>query len=102
MLIFSLGPDMTAMDGQERCDIFGENIIPPPRSASILEIVWETIVDDPILKILILGAIVVLSVGTAICPTQGWIEVSRLSSFHPSGFGHCYCCLYCLGRDSWK
>ncbi|KAJ3371492.1 Calcium-transporting ATPase 10, plasma membrane-type [Kappamyces sp. JEL0680] len=70
----SKGPDMTALDFQERCDVFGENIIPPPRSETILEIVWGTIVDDPILKILIVGAVVVLSVGTAICPSQGWIE----------------------------
>lgn len=71
------GPDMTALDGAERCDIFGENIIPPPRSETILEIVWATIVDDPILKILIVGAIIVLSLGSALCPSHGWIEVGN-------------------------
>jgi Ca2+-transporting ATPase len=70
----SQGPTMTVADQYERSEIFGENIIPPPRSATILEIVWDTIKDDPILKILIIGAIVVLSVGSAICPSQGWIE----------------------------
>jgi Ca2+-transporting ATPase len=73
------GPDMTAIDGQERCEIFGENIIPPPRSETILEIVWGTIKEDPILKILIAGACVVLSLGSAICPAEGWIEVKDVS-----------------------
>ena len=77
----SKGPDMTALDGVERCELFGENIIPPPRSATILEIVWDTIVDDPILKILILGAVIVCSLGSAICPSSGWIEV-RKSAFY--------------------
>jgi len=73
----SNGPDMTALDGAERSDIFGENIIPPPRSDTILEIIWGTIVDDPILKILILGAVIVLGLGSALCPSAGWIEVNH-------------------------
>jgi Ca2+-transporting ATPase len=68
------GPNMTPLDQVERSEVFGENIIPPPRSPSILEIVWGTIVDDPILKILIIGAIVVLTLGSIICPSHGWIE----------------------------
>lgn len=70
----SSGPNMTVVDQTERSEIFGENIIPPPRSATILEIVWGTIVEDPILKVLIVGAVVVLSLGSAICPSGGWIE----------------------------
>lgn len=70
----SSGQDMTVRDQEERRDVFGENIIPPPRSATILEIVYDTIKEDPILKILILGAFIVLSVGSAICPSQGYIE----------------------------
>lgn len=77
----SKGPDMTVLDGSERCDIFGENIIPPPRSETILEIVWGTIVDDPILKILIVGAVIVLSLGSALCPSSGWIEVRKKRVF---------------------
>jgi Ca2+-transporting ATPase len=68
------GPNMTAVDYAERSEVFGENIIPPPRSPTILEIVWATIAEDPILKILITGAVIVLSLGTAICPERGWIE----------------------------
>ncbi|KND04245.1 calcium-translocating P-type ATPase, PMCA-type [Spizellomyces punctatus DAOM BR117] len=66
--------DMTAAEKEIRTEIFGQNLIPPPRSDTILEIVWETIKDDPIIKVLIVGAIVVLSLGTAICPKDGWIE----------------------------
>ena len=66
--------DMTASDMKERQDCFGQNIIPPPESDTILEIVWETIVDDPIIKILIVGAIVILALGTAIDPKAGWTE----------------------------
>jgi Ca2+-transporting ATPase len=70
----NLGPNMTVVDQFERSEIFGENIIPPPRSATILEIVWDTIKDDPILKVLIVGAVVVLTLGSVICPAHGWIE----------------------------
>jgi Ca2+-transporting ATPase len=66
--------DMTAIDHKERQEIFGQNIIPPPESATILEIVWETIVDDPIIKILIIGAIVILILGSIIDPSKGWTE----------------------------
>ncbi|KAI8899377.1 hypothetical protein BC833DRAFT_524800 [Globomyces pollinis-pini] len=68
------GQNMTCIDQEERRESFGENIIPPPRSPSILEIVVGTIKEDPILKILILGAVVVLTLGSIICPSQGWIE----------------------------
>ncbi|KAI9096530.1 E1-E2 ATPase-domain-containing protein [Phlyctochytrium arcticum] len=66
--------DMTAVEAELRISKFGRNLIPPPRSDTILEIVWETIKDDPIIKVLIIGAVVVLSLGTAICPKDGWIE----------------------------
>ncbi|KAJ3321340.1 Calcium-transporting ATPase 10, plasma membrane-type [Boothiomyces sp. JEL0866] len=69
-----VGQDMTVIDQEDRKEVFGENIIPPPRSLTILEIVWDTIVEDPILKILIVGAVIVLSLGTATCPSEGWIE----------------------------
>jgi P-type Ca2+ transporter type 2C len=69
-----LGPNMTAIDYLDRKTQFGENIIPPPRSANILEILWDTIRFDPILQILIIGAVVVLALGTIICPSHGWLE----------------------------
>jgi Ca2+-transporting ATPase len=65
---------MTPADLAQRQNAFGQNIIPPPESATILEIVWETILDDPIIKILIVGAIIILALGTAIHPKDGWLE----------------------------
>ncbi|KAI8617675.1 hypothetical protein BC830DRAFT_1062238 [Chytriomyces sp. MP71] len=67
-------PNMIAVDAAKRCEVFGVNQIPPPRSDTILEIIWGTIVEDPILKILIVGAIVVFSLGTAMCPKDGWLD----------------------------
>ncbi|KAI9009873.1 hypothetical protein BC832DRAFT_518476, partial [Gaertneriomyces semiglobifer] len=71
-----LGPrvNMTAVDKEARERVFGKNITPPPRSDTIFEIVWEAIKDDPIIKVLLVGAIVVLALGTAICPSEGFIE----------------------------
>ena len=66
--------DMTAFDMKERQDAFGQNIIPPPESDTILEIIWGTIVDDPILKILIIGAVVILILGSITDPSKGWTE----------------------------
>ncbi|KAJ3137584.1 Calcium-transporting ATPase 10, plasma membrane-type [Geranomyces variabilis] len=66
--------NMTAVDKDARQAAFGSNLIPPPPSDTIIEMVWETIKEDPIIKVLIVGAIVVLSLGTAICPTDGYIE----------------------------
>ncbi|KAJ3285350.1 Calcium-transporting ATPase 10, plasma membrane-type, partial [Rhizoclosmatium sp. JEL0117] len=67
-------PNMVAIDGDKRAELFGINRIPLPRSDTILEIVWGTIVGDPILKILIVGAVLVLSLGTAMCPADGWLD----------------------------
>ncbi|TPX31173.1 hypothetical protein SmJEL517_g05411 [Synchytrium microbalum] len=64
----------TVVDADERRKVYGANVIPPPRSETILELVWGTIVEDPIIKILIFGAIVVISLGSAIDPTKGWID----------------------------
>ncbi|KAI8925703.1 hypothetical protein BC831DRAFT_541824 [Entophlyctis helioformis] len=70
----SASADMSVFDETPRRIIFGENIIPPPRSETILEIIYGTVVEDPILKVLIVGAVVVLSLGTAVCPSTGWTE----------------------------
>ncbi|KAI8821146.1 uncharacterized protein EV422DRAFT_496302 [Fimicolochytrium jonesii] len=66
--------NMTAVENESRQAAFGTNVIPPPRSDTILEMVWETIKEDPIIKVLIIGAAVVLALGTAICPSEGYIE----------------------------
>ncbi|KAJ1513809.1 Calcium-transporting ATPase 10, plasma membrane-type [Coelomomyces lativittatus] len=57
---------------QLRQEIFGTNIVPPPKSETILEIVINTIKEDPILKILILGAAVTLIIGAI--EKEGWVE----------------------------
>ncbi|KAJ3416229.1 Calcium-transporting ATPase 10, plasma membrane-type [Chytridiales sp. JEL 0842] len=68
------GRDMEASDMALRVQIFGSNKIPPPRSETILEIVWGTIKEDPIIKILLVGAVVIFGLGTAMCPKEGWLE----------------------------
>lgn len=65
---------MEAADKDLRIETFGQNLIPPPRSETILEIVWGTIKEDPILKILLIGACIVLVLGTVTCPHDGWLE----------------------------
>ncbi|KAJ3127841.1 Calcium-transporting ATPase 10, plasma membrane-type [Nowakowskiella sp. JEL0407] len=65
---------MDVVDAANRKMVYGENIIPPPKSKTIFEIVWDTIKDDPIIKVLLIGAVVVISLGSAICPANGFIE----------------------------
>lgn len=66
--------NMAAKDAQLRQELFGKNVIPPPPSESILEMVVGQIKEDIILKVLIIGAAVVIALGTIICPATGWIE----------------------------
>ncbi|KAJ3243306.1 Calcium-transporting ATPase 10, plasma membrane-type [Chytriomyces hyalinus] len=66
--------NMVAIDADKRIAAFGANKIPPPPSETILQMIWGTIVEDPILKILIVGAIFVTSLGTAMCPSEGWLD----------------------------
>jgi Ca2+-transporting ATPase len=61
-------------DKDARGLVFGTNIIPPPRSETIIEIILGTIWDDTILKTLIVGGSLVLALGTGLCPSTGWIE----------------------------
>ncbi|KAJ3210324.1 Calcium-transporting ATPase 10, plasma membrane-type [Dinochytrium kinnereticum] len=68
------GHDMTVSDQDKRKHLFGINKIPPPRSETIFELVWGAIKEDPIVKVLLVGAFVVLSLGTAMCPRDGWLE----------------------------
>ena len=62
------------IDKQIRLLKYGSNKIPPPRSDTILEIVIDTIKGDLILQVLIVGSMVVISLGTAMCPAHGWID----------------------------
>lgn len=62
------------IDEGERIESFGRNVIPPPKSKTILGIIWNTILTDPILKLLIIGAILVLIFGSIIEPEGGWVE----------------------------
>ncbi|KAJ3210323.1 Calcium-transporting ATPase 10, plasma membrane-type [Dinochytrium kinnereticum] len=66
--------DMTAFDSDKRKKQFGINKIPPPRSETIFELVWGNIKEDPIIKVLLIGAVVVFALGTAMCPKEGWLE----------------------------
>lgn len=66
--------DSRCEDEYDRREIFGENIIPPAPSETILQIIVGTVMEDPILKILIVGAFVVLTLGTILCPAEGWTE----------------------------
>ncbi|KAJ3157499.1 Calcium-transporting ATPase 10, plasma membrane-type, partial [Irineochytrium annulatum] len=66
--------DMTAADSLRRQAVYGVNKIPPPKSETIFGIVWNTIVEDPIIKVLLVGAVTVLVLGTVLCPSDGWIE----------------------------
>jgi Ca2+-transporting ATPase len=68
------GRDMTAADKDERISAYGINQIPPPRSETIVELVWNTIKDDVIIKVLLVGAFVTLVLGTIMCPSEGWLE----------------------------
>ncbi|KAJ3392073.1 Calcium-transporting ATPase 10, plasma membrane-type [Lobulomyces angularis] len=61
-------------DAELRQKMFGSNIIPPPPSQSIFSMIIGQIKEDPILKILIVGAIIVISLGSAICPSSGWVD----------------------------
>lgn len=65
---------MEVSDGDHRKSVFGSNQIPPPPSESIFQMIIGQIKEDIILKVLIVGAIVVVSLGTAICPSEGWID----------------------------
>ncbi|KAI9139888.1 hypothetical protein BKA69DRAFT_1083171 [Paraphysoderma sedebokerense] len=70
----SLSSDMTVDDEEPRRLRFGTNVIPPPRSETIFEIIWGTIKEDIIIQILILGAFVTLVAGSIVNPHEGWIE----------------------------
>ncbi|KAJ3214203.1 Calcium-transporting ATPase 10, plasma membrane-type [Dinochytrium kinnereticum] len=70
----STGIDMTAADQDKRRQEFGVNKIPPPRSETIIELVWNNIKEDVIIKVLLIGAIVVFVLGMVMCPKEGWIE----------------------------
>ncbi|KJE97340.1 plasma membrane calcium ATPase [Capsaspora owczarzaki ATCC 30864] len=70
----NLDSGLNAHDGfEDRTAHFGRNIVPPPKSETLLELIWDAL-HDRILQILIVGAIVTLAVGLAQHPTSGWTE----------------------------
>lgn len=66
--------DVHPEDIEARKDLYGVNRAPIPKSATIFELIWETIKEDPIIKILIFGAVIVLILATIMCPPSGWSE----------------------------
>lgn len=55
-----------------RHETYGVNIVPPQKSESILQIVIGTIRDDPIIKVLLFGALVITIIGIIL--KEGWVE----------------------------
>ena len=62
------------VDYEERQRVFGVNVLPAPPSETIPEIVWGNIKEDPIIKILLGGAAIVLTLGSILEPSKGWLE----------------------------
>jgi Ca2+-transporting ATPase len=65
---------MIADDQEARQITYGRNLIPPPPSDGIFAMIVGQVKEDVILQVLIVGAIVVIGLGTAICPESGFIE----------------------------
>eukprot|EP00835_Amoeboradix_gromovi_P003812 NODE_267_length_12253_cov_0.255718.p1 type:complete len:1034 gc:universal NODE_267_length_12253_cov_0.255718:6499-3398(-) len=62
------------IDAGVRIDRYGQNIIPLAPSLTVFGIVWNTATEDPILKILIIGSVVILVLGLVQDPISGWAE----------------------------
>eukprot|EP00834_Sanchytrium_tribonematis_P003744 NODE_156_length_15158_cov_0.791553.p1 type:complete len:1032 gc:universal NODE_156_length_15158_cov_0.791553:12415-9320(-) len=62
------------IDGNQRVTKYGQNIIPLPPALTVFGIVYHTATEDPILKILILGSVVILILGLIQDPLYGWSE----------------------------
>jgi Ca2+-transporting ATPase len=67
-------PILAVRDREDRQALYGINVVPPPESETIFEMVWNTIKEDPIIKILLLGALITLIIGTSLHPEEGWID----------------------------
>jgi Ca2+ transporting ATPase len=70
------GLDATdAGDLRNREDFFGKNYIPPPKSKSFLELMWDAFQDITIIILTISGVIsIILSVTVGDHPETGWVE----------------------------
>lgn len=73
-LTVSSAVSMMAEDAVARENAFGRNVIPPPPTDSIFQMIVGQVKEDIILQVLLVGAIVVIALGTAICPSEGYIE----------------------------
>ena len=60
------------IDIKAREEAFGKNLIPPPEPATIMQLIIENIKGDAIIQILLVGAVVILALGTAFDPSEGW------------------------------
>lgn len=61
-------------DGEIRQKEFGLNFVEPPETDSIFKMIWETIKEDTIIKVLLFGALLTLIIGVARHPADGWID----------------------------
>jgi hypothetical protein len=68
------GPPLSVETITYRRAQFGSNLIIPPKPKTILQLIWETIKDDHIVKLLLICFVVVLGLGTPPDPKKGWIE----------------------------
>ncbi|EPZ36332.1 HAD-like domain-containing protein [Rozella allomycis CSF55] len=79
---FGLNSTMTDDDPRsiaQRRKAFGSNVVPPPPQTSLLGLVWETVKEDRIIQILIVGAIVTLAVGISTDIEKGWYEGTAIT-----------------------
>lgn len=60
--------------GRERFRTFGQNLVPPPASENVFQIILGTIKGDALIKILLAGALIVLIAGSVKDPKEGWID----------------------------
>mmetsp|Transcript_16307 Transcript_16307/g.26923 ORF Transcript_16307/g.26923 Transcript_16307/m.26923 type:complete len:1033 (-) Transcript_16307:210-3308(-) len=69
----STGLSNDSAELQARREVFGANKLPPPHVKSFLELVWNGL-QDLVLRILILGSLITLIVGSIQDPSTGWHE----------------------------
>ncbi|KAI9012260.1 hypothetical protein DFJ74DRAFT_771667 [Hyaloraphidium curvatum] len=67
------GP-LVPRDRQQRIDFFGVNKIEVPPPPSLFSLILDFIKEDIIIRILLVGALVILIIGTATHPVDGWYE----------------------------
>ncbi|KAI9003445.1 hypothetical protein DFJ74DRAFT_438222 [Hyaloraphidium curvatum] len=61
-------------DAAERVRLYGINKVEVPPRPSLLKLIWDFIKTDVIVQVLLVGATIVLILGTATNPERGWYE----------------------------